>query len=386
MKTCEQPMTRQEPKPAMPLNTRHTLQGVALALLALIATGSLAAEAAKVQDAKSTARPALTVTTVQPARADLPLQVAATGSIAAWQEASIGAESGGLRIERVHVNVGDTVSRGKVLANFATDSVEADLAQARASLAEGEAAAADARQNAVRAREVQGSGALSQQQISQLLTAEKTADARVLLLRAQLLAQELRLKHATVVAPDEGTISSRSATEGAVLPQGQELFRLIRGDRIEWRAEVTSSELARLRSGQPVRVVSPTGAVAEGRLRMIAPTVDAQTRNALVYVDLPVAAMRSGGFKPGMFARGEFVTGRAAAITVPLEAISLRDGFSYLFTVGADNRVKRLKVQLGRRSGEQVEVIGTPLKGEERVVASGAAFLADGDLVRVVAK
>ena len=87
-----------------------------------------------------------------------------------------------------------------------------------------------------------------------------------------------------------------------------------------------------------------------------------------------------------MFARGEFVTGRAAAITVPLEAISLRDGFSYLFTVGADNRVKRLKVQLGRRSGEQVEVIGSPLKGEERVVASGAAFLADGDLVRVVEK
>ena len=53
-----------------------------------------------------------------------------------------------------------------------------------------------------------------------------------------------------------------------------------------------------------------------------------------------------------------------AAITVPLEAISLRDGFSYRFTVGADNRVKRLKVQLGRRSGEQVEVIGCPLVRE----------------------
>ena len=118
---------------------------------------------------------------------------------------------------------------------------------------------------------------------------------------------------------------------------------------------------------------------------MIAPTVDPQTRNALVYVDLPADAMRDGKFKAGMFARGEFSTGGANVLTLPLEAISLRDGFSYVFILGADNRVKQLKVQLGRRSSERVEVQGA-LKGGERVVAAGAAFLADGDLVRVVTK
>ena len=329
-------------------------------------------------------KPALTVTTLVPVRADMATLVQATGSIAAWQEASVGAESGGLRVAEVRVNVGDVVKRGQVLAVFAAESVEADLAQARAALAEAEAALGDARANAARAREVQASGALSQQQVAQLLTAEKTAEARVAAQRALVVAQDLRMKHATVTAPDDGSISSRSATVGAVVPQGQELFRLIRGDRLEWRAEVTSAEIARIRPGQAVTVVSATGASATGRVRIIAPTVDPQTRNALVFVDIPAAAARGGAFKAGMFARGDFAVGGSPALTVPLAAISLRDGFAYVFSVGADSRVTQVKIEIGRRASDRVEVLGK-LDANAKLVASGAAFLADGDLVRVVA-
>ncbi len=335
--------------------------------------------------AKPAGKPALTVTTINPERIDLALTVNAAGSVAAWQEAIIGSESGGLRLESVRVNVGDVVTRGQVLATFAAETVQADLAQVRAGLAEAEATFADARANASRAREVESSGALSQQQVAQFLTGEKTAEARVQSLRAQVIVQELRLKHATVLSPDEGSISARNATLGAVVPQGHELFRLIRGDRLEWRAEVTSAEIARIRIGQAVTIASATGATAAGRVRVIAPTVDPQTRNALVYVDIPPASARGGHFKAGMFARGEIATGSASALTVPLASVSLRDGFAYVFVLGAGNRVAQVKVQVGRRSGERVEVIGT-LTGTERVVATGAAFLADGDLVRVVAK
>ena len=361
----------------------RTIAAVAAAcgLLGLAGAGS----AQDKGGAKPAGKPALTVTTITPQRIDMALNVQATGSLAAWQEAIIGAESGGLRVAEVRANVGDTVTRGQVLAVFAPETVEADLAQARAGLAEAEATLADARANAARAKEVEASGALSQQQVAQLLTAAKTAEARLLSMRAQVTAQELRLKHTAVHAPDEGSISARTVTLGAVLPQGQELFRLIRGDRLEWRAEVTSSEVARIRPGQAVTIVSATGATATGRVRVIAPTVDPQTRNALVYVDVPAAAVRGGGFKAGMFARGEISIGSASALTLPLAAVSLRDGFSYVFVLGAGDRVSQVKVQIGRRSGERVEVIGT-LKGTERVVATGAAFLAEGDLVRVVEK
>lgn len=358
---------------------------MAAAGLGVAASAMGADKAADKSTAKAAAKPALTVTTITAQKAEMALVVAATGSVAAWQEASVGAEIGGLRVAEVRVNVGDTVRRGQVLARFAGESVEVDLAQARAGVAEAEAALADARVNAGRARAVQASGALSEQQVAQLLTAEKTAEARVLVARAQVAAQDLRLRHATVLSPDDGSISVRNATVGAVVPQGQELFRLIRGDRLEWRAEVTSAEIARIRPGQTVNVVAATGATAAGRVRIVAPTVDPQTRYALVYVDLPAAAVRGGAFKAGMFARGEFATGSAGAMTLPLQAISLRDGFSYVFTVGPDNRVTQVKVQIGRRAGDRVEVQGT-LTGNERIVASGAAFLADGDLVRVVAQ
>ena len=77
---------------------------------------------------------------------------------------------------------------------------------------------------------------------------------------------------------------------------------------------------------------------------MVAPTVDPQTRNGLVYVDLPRAGRRP---RAGMFARGEFELGARSALTLPQSAVLLRDGFSYVLRVGADNQGR---ADQGRRS------------------------------------
>src|SRR5262249_52519960 len=161
-----------------------------------------------------------------------------------WQEAIVGAEANGLRIAAVHVNVGDVVRKGQVLATFAPETVQAELAQIRAGVAEAEAAAADAIANAERAKSLAASGALAEQQINQYLTSAQTAQARLEAQRAAAKVHQVRLAQTQVLAPDDGVISARSATQGAVVPSGTELFRLIRGGRLEWRAEVTSTELA----------------------------------------------------------------------------------------------------------------------------------------------
>ena len=326
-------------------------------------------------------RPALTVSMAQPQRTAVPVRLAANGNVAAWQEASVSAEVGGMRISDLLVNVGDVVKKGQVLATFAAESVQAEVAQTQANLLEAKANLLDANANAERANALKGTGALSAQQIEQYLTAAKSAQARVQAAQAMLDAQTIRLKQAQVVAPDDGIISARNAAVGTVAGTGAELFKLIRQSRLEWRGELTSDELARVKVGSEVKVKGLAGAMLSGKVRSIAPSLDPQTRAALVYVDLPAG---TNAIKAGMFARGEFNLGMSQAQTLEQTALVVRDGFSYVFKVNPDLRVTRLKVQTGRIVGTQVELL-TPLPPETLLVANGAGFLNDGDMVKVVA-
>ncbi|MFZ6775351.1 efflux RND transporter periplasmic adaptor subunit [Undibacterium sp. Ji83W] len=366
----------------------------------LSATSNAADEPAKTASASASAakvKPALTVTTTKASSGNLVIKLAANGSVAAWQEALIGSEATGLRIQELHANIGDVVQRGQLLVSFASETVKADLALAQASLAEAQANLADAAANAERTRALQTSGALSAQQVGQYLTAEQTAKARVESAKASVEAQQLRMRHTRVLAPDSGIITARAATLGSVVGNGAELFRMIRQGRLEWRAEVTASEMAKIVPGTEAIVTAPGGTQWKGKVRVVSPTVDAQTRMGLVYVDLvpdanstakPQAATASLAFKPGMYAKGEFVMGSSQALTIPQQAVVVRDGFSYAFRLNADGRVTQIKVQTGRRvsnaQGDLVEVV-SGLNADSTIVSSGAGFLNDGDTVKVVA-
>ena len=352
------------------------LLGLAVATLAVRAANDKPAAAT----AASAARPSLTVTVTTPQATRWPQTLAANGSITAWQEAIIGAEAQGLRLTEVRAQVGDRVKRGQLLALLASETLAADAAATRATLAEAEANQAEAAANADRARQLQASGAISAQQIQQYVTGEATARARAAAIRARVRADQVRLSQTRILAPDDGVVSARSATVGAVVQPGQELFRLIRKERLEWRAEVAAAELTRLRAGMPAVLTLAGGETVQGTLRTVAPTVDAATRNGVVFVDLP----QPGAAKAGMFARGEFAVGELPALTLPQSAVLLRDGFSYVFQVGPEGKVRQVKVAVGQRNGDRIAVIGG-LDAKANVVAQGAGFLADGDTVRVVA-
>jgi len=326
------------------------------------------------------AKPSLTVTTVQPVALTIPIQLSANGSLAAWQESVIGAEANGLRLTEVKVNVGDRVRPGDLLATLQSDGVRAELAQAQASLSEAQANLQKTRADIESARALVQKGFISANQMNQSQLNESVAMARVEAAEALIQVQRVRLSQTQVKAPDAGVISARNATLGSVVGVGTELFRLIRQGRLEWRAEVTASEIGRVVVGAPVAVMSASGAEIKGRVRMIAPSVDPQTRNALVYVDLQEPL---GSARAGMFARGVIDLGTSQALTLPQTAVIVRDGFSYAYRVDADQKVAQLKIQTGRLISDRIEVLGG-LPAGARVVASGAAFLNHGDRVRVV--
>ena len=111
----------------------------------------------------------------------------------------------------------------------------------------------------------------------------------------------------------------------------------------DWNgADVPSADLARVRPGMPATLTSPAGEAVSGKVRAVAPSVDPQTRNGLVYVDPPTSAVRAG-----MFARGEFELGRSPAVTLPQTAVVLREGFAYLFRLDGEDRVVQTKGRAG---------------------------------------
>ncbi|TIE05037.1 efflux RND transporter periplasmic adaptor subunit [Acinetobacter junii] len=327
----------------------------------------------------NTQKAALTVTVVSPEQQNWKQVFTANGNIAAWQEVVISSELSGQRLTRVNVNVGDEVKRGQILAEINSETIRADLAAAKASYAEAQAVLADAIINNKRIQQLKNTGAISAQESTQYQTSQATAQARLDAAKAQIESNQLRLAQTQVVSPDNGVISARTATVGSLAQTGQELFRLIRDHRLEWRAEVTTTDLYKLQQGMTAHVISPDPSQPKvtGQVRMIAPVIDPQTRYGLVYVDLPTTQ----AIRMGMFVKGEFDLGEKTAITIPQTALLLRDGFSYVFVLDQNNRVTQKKVTTGRRQNDRVEIVDLPLN--VKVVSSGTGFLTDGDLVNV---
>jgi RND family efflux transporter MFP subunit len=198
--------------------------------------------------------------------------------------------------------------------------------------------------------------------------------------RALRDAQALKLRYARVLAPDDGVISSRSATVGAVSTMGNELFRLVRRSRLEWRAELPADGLARLKPGLAVIVQAADGKTVKGTLRQLSPTVNSGTRNGIAYVDVPA----DSGLVGGTYTTGRFELTARDALVVPESAVVLRDGNGYLMKVDAQQHVHEIKVTTGRRDRAMIEILGG-IETSDQFVKSGGAFVADGDLVRVVA-
>jgi RND family efflux transporter MFP subunit len=322
--------------------------------------------------------PALTVTVASVQRADWPLVITASGAVQPWHEAVLSARSSGLALTEVLVDRGSRVQRGQVLARFDDRTLRADLAQAEASLQQAEAQARQAVTNRDRALSLRHSGAVSDQDELQAVTSAATAIAQWRQAQAALEAARIRLEQTVLTAPDSGTISSRSATLGQVAANGMEMFRLIRQDRLEWRAEVPPAQLGPLRAGQPAELQLPDGRRVDGRLRVLSPSLEATSRLALVSVDIAPGS----GARAGMYLQGRLLTGRAHALTVPAESLVLRDGRPHVYVLQGQ-RVRRVAVTTGRREAAQVEVL-LGLAASDRVVVRGAGFLADGDRVQVV--
>jgi len=336
---------------------------LAKALLPLVAVLALAAckkPPEKVTE-KDQAR-AVRVVEVQPR--SIVGALSASGDLLPREEAAVMPEVAGYRVSRVLADVGDYVRAGQVL-------VQLDPALLEAQIAASQAQAAQANDQAQRVADLDGQGVLSQEQIAQRRFQAQAANANLRNLQTQ------RRKLA-VTAPVSGLILEKTVRPGDLSAGGSTpWFRMARDGQVELSAELGESDLARVRVGQTATVTLPSGAVAQGRVRLISPQIDSQTKLGEVRILLPVRSdIRAGGF-----GRAVFADAASQALAVPETAIRYDADGASVMTVAANNRVKRVAVQTGPRGGGYVQLVRGPPAGT-RIVQNAAAFLLDNDLVR----
>ncbi len=324
----------------------------------------------------ATPPPALTVA-VAPAQPRVMARVVTgDGSVVAWQELILAAETGGLRVAEVTVEEGDRVQAGQVLVRLEDAVPTAQLSQAEASVAEAEAALSIARADLTRAVELSRTQNTPRQVLDQRQAAARQAEARLASARATRDEAQVRLEQTRLRAPHDGIILKRGILPGAVSGVGQEMIRLLRDGRVELDARLPELDLAQLRPGLPVRVMHGTREI-NGTVRAIAPIVMAESRLGTVHVALPP----DSGLRPGMFARADIRTEARPRIVVPQAAIVFREGAPAAFVLKGDVVALR-RINTGARQDGMVEVLDGIAEGEQ-VVISGAGFLADGDRVRM---
>lgn len=369
-----------------PVGRRRLLIGIGIAALIAAAVGywvfardegpqsptQIAKQRGAVQEVPS-------VTVMQPTRARVATTVNFNGTIAARYDMPISVEGDGGRIDQVLVEAGDRVNRGELLARLNTAVLRPQVEQLVAALEEARASASLAAADYARARQVAESGALSREEIDRRRAAAATAAARAKVVAAQLNEARARLARTDVRAPTAGLILTRTAEVGqTAMAGGEPLFRMARGGEVEMRGMVAEQDLPALKVGQPVSV-SLTGIAQPfvGKVRLLGAVIDPQSRQGSVRVALESDPL----LRPGAFAKAKAEIADGERLVVPQTAVLVDDAGSYVFTVGADNRVVRTTVTLDGATAQGV-IIASGLDGSEQVVAAAAGFLNVGEKIK----
>lgn len=334
--------------------------------------------------------------------------VLATGSIEAVEEIHVSPLVDGLSIRTLIADVGDRVEQGGTLAVLDDEALlleksqlearlakaEAALIQFQAQLVEAEANSEEATRVADRAERLSANKTVSRSEVDRLKALATASDARlrsaeqtlsiaaadIKLARAQLDDIDLRLARTAVKASVGGVISARNAKVGGVVAgSGLPLYTIIRDGLIEMKAEVAEANLIKLAVGQPATVkLAGSSTTVPGKIRMVRPTVDPQTRLGTVHITVADAAKA----RAGMYASATIIAEERQAVVLPRTSVTSAHGVSTVHKV-ENGVVRRVPVTVGIQDGPFVEIL-SGLEAGELAVAKAGAFVRDGDRITPV--
>jgi len=357
------------------------IRGVVLAVVLAVAIAlwvSRHSKPALTALADKTQAPLISVMT--PALKAVTSNITFSGGIGARYDMPIGNDGDTGRVVAVYVEAGDHVRRGQILAKLDDSVLIPQVNRLAASLEQARAQAELSQAEYKRALGVAAAGALSAEDIEKRRATAVTDAANVKVAAAQLAESEARLKRTRITAPIDGVVLTRKAEVGQIAnPGGEALFRVASGGEVEMRGQLAEQDLAQVKVGDAATVyLTGLPRAFTGRVRLLGAIIDPLTRLG----EIRIALTPDPALRPGAFARGSVIVGKAQRPVVPQTAVLADTAGSYVFIVNGQGKAERRAVRVADTGNDGI-VIGSGLNGSERVVTTAGGFLRDGEPVQV---
>jgi RND family efflux transporter MFP subunit len=308
------------------------------------------------------------VAVVAVAPRDLARSVVVTGSVEPVRTIGVNALLAGT-VLTVHVQEGDRVRQGQLLAELDARETGAQFERAQAVLA-------NAQTIFERNQQLIANKIITDTEFEQSRSAYEVAKSDAEVWRT-------RLAFTRITAPSAGVVTAKMVEAGSAVSPNQRVFDLADVSLLVVRVQVSELDVVHVRPGAAVAVAFDAypGTEVVGRVRRVFPSADAQSR--LVPVEVALGAAPPGVLvRPGYLARVAFALDRrSGALAVPAAAVGVGDDGAYVFVVEADSVVRR-DVGLGLTADGWVEV-ARGLRQGDLVVTSGHTNLRPGTRVRV---
>ncbi|WP_300163848.1 efflux RND transporter periplasmic adaptor subunit [Solidesulfovibrio sp.] len=316
----------------------------------------------------------------------------------AFEAVSVFARASGY-IEKRFVDIGSRVKTGDILARISAPELDHQIALAEATLAQNEAALAQAKANRDLAKVTwdrnaklvdQGYVSLQDGDVARLTLEARASDvhsaeATVQAQREQIKVLRQQKDYQRVAAPFDGVVTQRNVDNGSLVQadatSGTALFALSRGDVIRIQLYVPQDAAVGVTPGVAavVRVPEIPGRTFPGQVTRVANTLQPNTRTLLTEIDVQNA---DGALTPGIYCNVALqVPRRTPSLLVPSEAVIFNKAGMQVVVV--QNGVARIrKIAVVRDFGTEVEV-GEGVKAGDKVVLNPPVDLADGGKVQV---
>lgn len=311
-----------------------------------------------------------------------------SGIVRAGNESRLSFQVSG-RIERVFVNVGDTVQKGAPIAKIDPTDAEIQLQEARASVADARARSESAEASYQRVKALYERRSASRQDLDNARAQRTSAKAGLSAAGQTVRRLQRQVGYTTLTAPGAGTISAVNVEANEMASAGQVIAQLQVGKALEVAVDVPEAYINRITSGDAVRVAIDAlgGDTYAAEVYEIGSPASGGT---LFPVTARLDEAKASNIRAGMAANATFEFGVSEAAAprhlVPLTAVGQdREGrFAFRIEMTGEElgTVHRVPVEVGAVDGERIEILSGVEDGQ-RLVTMGVRRIHEGLAVRV---